>query len=115
MTSRPSPDITDPTTQTVTSAVFGVFQGLEVASCALPPALLSDCSQVVAFLVSFCATSILVVGIMAAAFGGATARLSRVSDCALYRLALYSSCACIGIALAWVALVATSKVNAVVG
>jgi hypothetical protein len=112
---RPSLDMTAPATQTATALVFGLSQGLALAGCVFPASRLEPNTELAAYLVPLCATSILLVSAFAALFGGLTSRLARVSVSALYRIGLGSSGLCVFIAMAWVALVAAHKMSAVVG
>ncbi len=72
----------------------------------LPAVALSDPSQSGAYLASFCVSSILIMGVFAAAWGEVTGRMGS-SDLATCALLAVSSCVSVVVGLFWLTLIAT--------
>ncbi|GMF42496.1 unnamed protein product [Phytophthora fragariaefolia] len=114
----PTLDIKNKTTQKLTAFGYGVIHGLAGTGGVLgvlPAVILNNWGRSAAYLLSFCAASILIMGAFAAVYGEMTGRLSRVSDSLQYRVGLFSSCVSLVVGVLWVILVSTGELDAVFG
>ncbi|DAZ93830.1 TPA: hypothetical protein N0F65_009338 [Lagenidium giganteum] len=114
----PSSDIKNPSTQRWTAFAYGVAHGLAGTGGilgVLPAVVLNNWGRSSAYLLSFCVSSIFIMGVFAATYGEITGRLSQYSETLLYRIGIFSSCVSLVVGIIWVTLSATGQLDAVFG
>jgi ABC-type nickel/cobalt efflux system permease component RcnA len=114
----PSSDIKNPRTQQLTAFAYGIAHGLAGTGGVLgvlPAVVLNDWAKSSAYLLSFCAASIFIMGVFAASYGEITGRLSQFSASLLYRIGLFSASVSLIVGIVWIILVSTGTLDAVFG
>lgn len=115
---QPRIDIKNAKTQRVTAFMYGIAHGLAGTGGilgVLPAVILNDWVKSWAYLLSFCAASIFIMGVFAATYGEVTGRLVRMSDQLLFQVGIFSSCVSLLVGIMWVILVSTGKLDEVFG
>ncbi|KAJ0392716.1 hypothetical protein ATCC90586_009332 [Pythium insidiosum] len=115
---RSQANIKDAKTQRITAFMYGIAHGLAGTGGVLgvmPAVILNDWIKSWAYLLSFCAASILTMGAFAATYGELTGRLVGRSDVLLFRVGIFSSCISLVVGVMWVVLVATGKLDDIFG
>lgn len=77
----------------------------------LPAVVMDDWGKSVAYLGSFCVSSIFIMGVFAALYGEITGRLSRNSHVLELRIGLFSASFSVIVGVAWIVLQATGTMN----
>ncbi|KDO17935.1 hypothetical protein SPRG_16659 [Saprolegnia parasitica CBS 223.65] len=114
----PTINMDNPATQKVTALCVGIVHGIAGPGGilgVLPAVGLHNWTKSIAYLGSFCVTSILIMGLFAAFYGEATAQLGRRSARIAYGIAVFSSMLSVLVGILWIVLVATGKLQDVFG
>ncbi|TMW61119.1 hypothetical protein Poli38472_013582 [Pythium oligandrum] len=104
----------NPATQRVTALIVGIVHGIAGPGGilgVLPAVVMDNWGKSVAYLASFCVSSILIMGVFAALYGEITGRLSRNSVLIEFRIGIFSSMFSIVVGVAWIILQATGQFN----
>lgn len=115
---RPTRDFKNPTTQKITSFVYGLFHGTAGTGGilgVLPAVVLDDWGKSIAYICSFCVSSILIMGIFAALYGEITGRITHLNLSMYYKIGIFSSCLSLIVGITWVTLVSMGELDAVFG
>ncbi|KAI9920473.1 hypothetical protein PsorP6_015679 [Peronosclerospora sorghi] len=108
----------NPTTQKVMALLVGIIHGFAGPGGilgVLPAVVLHDWIKSAAYLGSFCAASIVMMGIFAALYGEVTGRLGGTSSVVEVRIGLFSALFSFLVGVAWVALQGTGQMRLVFG
>ncbi|OQR91112.1 hypothetical protein THRCLA_22489 [Thraustotheca clavata] len=108
----------NPTTQKATALCVGIVHGIAGPGGilgVLPAVGLHNWVKSVAYLGSFCFTSILIMGLFAAFYGEATAQLGKRSAFIAYVIAMFSSMLSVIVGVLWIVLVALGKLQDIFG
>ena len=107
-----------PAAQKIAALGIGIVHGIAGPGGilgVLPAVGLHDNVKTCAYLGSFCATSILTMGVFAASYGEATGRLSENSEVLAYRLSMISSLLSVIVGFLWLFLLYIGKLDEVFG
>ncbi|GLE05328.1 hypothetical protein PINS_up014341 [Pythium insidiosum] len=111
----PSTDIRNPHTTRLTAFAYGIAHGVAGSGGVLgvlPAVVLNNWGRSFAYMLSFCVGSILIMGVFAALYGELTGRIVRQSDKLEYRVGIFSSSVSLLVGVAWIALLATGSMDA---
>ncbi|DAZ93831.1 TPA: hypothetical protein N0F65_009339 [Lagenidium giganteum] len=106
----------NPTTQRLTALFVGIVHGIAGPGGilgVLPAVVLHDWTKSVAYLASFCVSSIFIMGVFAALYGEVTGRLSRNSLLLEFRIGMFSAAFSLVVGVAWIVLQATGQMDKV--
>ena len=81
----------------------------------MPAVGLHDTVKSFTYLCSFCLTSIVTMGVFAAAYGEATGRLGDRSEVLAFRISMFSSSLSVVVGVLWLVLTAMGKLQEVFG
>ncbi|CAI5700843.1 unnamed protein product [Peronospora effusa] len=108
----------NPVTQKITALLVGIIHGFAGPGGilgVLPAVVLNDWVRSVAYLASFCVTSIFIMGVFAAFYGEITGRLGGNSSVMEFRIGILSAFFSWIVGVAWIGLQATGQLSAVFG
>ncbi|ETV90297.1 hypothetical protein H310_14896 [Aphanomyces invadans] len=114
----PQVDMENPTTQKATALLVGIVHGIAGPGGILgvmPAVRYHNWMRSMVYLGTFCATSIVIMGLFAAMYGELTSRLGQRSAVVAYRINVFSAVLSIGVGILWIVLVALGKMKAVFG
>ncbi|KAE9302489.1 hypothetical protein PF008_g22481 [Phytophthora fragariae] len=106
----------NPATQKIMALLVGIIHGFAGPGGilgVLPAVVLNDWVKSVAYLGSFCAASIFIMGVFAALYGEVTGRLGGDSLVMEFRIGIFSAFFSFIVGVAWIGLQATGQMDAV--
>ncbi|CAI5714083.1 unnamed protein product [Hyaloperonospora brassicae] len=114
----PTIDFQNARTQKCTALLVGIVHGIAGPGGilgVLPAVGLHDTIKSFTYLCSFCLTSIVTMGVFAAAYGEATGRLGDRSEVLAFRVSMFSSSLSVVVGVLWLVLTAMGKLQEVFG
>lgn len=108
----------NPATQKIMALLVGIIHGFAGPGGilgVLPAVVLNDWVKSVAYLGSFCAASIFIMGVFAALYGEVTGRLGGNSLVVEFRIGIFSAFFSFIVGVAWIGLQASGQMAAVLG